>query len=135
MDDRLHPKRPTRSRRARLLALTTLVSGLVAGCGGSSHSQTVATRSGATGPAQATTTTTTTTVATGVAPTPSAPSGAALDCGLDPCYTPHQFRVTYGIQPLLNSGIDGRGETVTVLVPAARPKRRTHRSPSGFGEL
>jgi subtilase family serine protease len=31
---------------------------------------------------------------------------------------PHQFRVAYGIQPLLDSGIDGRGETVTILAPA-----------------
>jgi subtilase family serine protease len=31
------------------------------------------------------------------------------------CYAPDLFRVAYGIQPLLNSGIDGRGETVTVL--------------------
>jgi subtilase family serine protease len=31
------------------------------------------------------------------------------------CYAPDQFRVAYGIQPLLNSGIDGRGETVTIL--------------------
>jgi subtilase family serine protease len=32
--------------------------------------------------------------------------------------TPHLLRVAYGIQPLLDSGIDGRGETVTVLAPA-----------------
>ena len=37
MQDSIHPKRLTRSRRARLLAVATLVSGvLVAGCGGSS---------------------------------------------------------------------------------------------------
>jgi hypothetical protein len=115
MHDRLHPKRLTRLPRARLLALATLMSGvLVAGCGGSSHSPTAATRSGATRPA------TTTTVATGAAPTPAAPSGAALYCGQDPCLSPHQFRVAYGIQPLLDRGIDGRGETVTVLVPVPR---------------
>ena len=33
------------------------------------------------------------------------------------CYAPHQFRVAYGIQPVLDSGIEGRGETVTVLAP------------------
>jgi subtilase family serine protease len=33
------------------------------------------------------------------------------------CYAPHQYRVAYGIQPLLDQGIDGRGETVTVLAP------------------
>ncbi len=31
------------------------------------------------------------------------------------CYTPQQFRVAYGIQPLLDRGIDGRGETVVLL--------------------
>jgi hypothetical protein len=35
------------------------------------------------------------------------------------CYTPRVFRVAYGIQPLLDGGIDGRGETVTVLAPAS----------------
>ena len=38
-----------------------------------------------------------------------------------PCYTPHQLRVAYGIQPLLDRGIDGRGETVTVLALAPSP--------------
>src|SRR5579875_3422307 len=37
------------------------------------------------------------------------------------CYTPQQFRTAYDIQPLLNRGIDGRGETVTVIVYAAGP--------------
>jgi subtilase family serine protease len=53
-------------------------------------------------------------------PSSSAPLGAASDCLLPPassCYAPHQFRVAYGIQSLLDSGIDGRGETVTVLAP------------------
>jgi hypothetical protein len=54
------------------------------------------------------------------AATRSAPSGANSSCLLPPassCYAPRQFRVAYGIQPLLHSGIDGRGETVTVLAP------------------
>ena len=43
------------------------------------------------------------------------------------CYTPQQFRVAYGIQPLLDRGIDGRGETVVLLeqevtTQAAPPK-------------
>jgi subtilase family serine protease len=33
------------------------------------------------------------------------------------CYAPKQFRMAYGIQPLLNRGIDGRGRTVVVLDP------------------
>jgi subtilase family serine protease len=37
------------------------------------------------------------------------------------CYTPQQFRAAYDIQPLLDRGIDGRGETVTVIVFAAGP--------------
>ncbi len=61
---------------------------------------------------------TVTTVATGAAPTVAAPSGAALSCQYgDACLSPQQFRVAYGIQRLLDSGIDGRGETVSVLVP------------------
>ncbi|MGH3236895.1 MAG: S53 family peptidase, partial [Streptosporangiaceae bacterium] len=45
---------------------------------------------------------------------------AASDCLLPPaaCYTPDQFRVAYGVQPLLDKGIDGQGETVTDLVSA-----------------
>jgi subtilase family serine protease len=31
---------------------------------------------------------------------------------LDTCYTPQQLQVAYGIKPLLDRGIDGRGETV-----------------------
>jgi subtilase family serine protease len=31
------------------------------------------------------------------------------------CYAPKQFRVAYGVQPLLNRGIDGRGRTVVLL--------------------
>jgi subtilase family serine protease len=33
------------------------------------------------------------------------------------CYAPKQFRVAYGVQPLVNRGIDGRGRTVVVLEP------------------
>jgi kumamolisin len=87
----------TRSRRARLPVAALFLSGvLVAGCTGSSGH-----------PA--------TTAATG-----SAPSSANSGCLFPPassCYAPHQFRVAYGIQPLLDSGIDGRGVTVTVLEP------------------
>jgi subtilase family serine protease len=35
------------------------------------------------------------------------------------CYTPGQIQVAYGIRPLLDRGIDGRGETV-VLPELAR---------------
>jgi subtilase family serine protease len=41
--------------------------------------------------------------------------GKTGDCdSLTTCYTPHQLRVAYGIQPLLDRGIDGRGETVVL---------------------
>ncbi len=51
--------------------------------------------------------------------TPSPPAGAAADClaSRPPCYAPRQLRVAYGIQPLLDRGITGRG--VTVVLPEA----------------
>ncbi len=97
MRDSIHPARLTRSRRAHLLAVAVLLSVvLAAGCGG--------------GPGSTATT----------VPVGSAPSAAASGCLLHPgsCYAPHLFRVAYGIQPLLDKGIDGRGETVTILAPA-----------------
>ena len=97
MHGSIQPARLTRPRPAHLPAAALLLSGvLVAGCTGSSGH-----------PA--------TTAATGLMP-----SSAVSGCLLPPassCYAPHQFRVAYGIQPLLDSGIDGRGETVTVLAP------------------
>jgi subtilase family serine protease len=50
-------------------------------------------------------------------------SETVTDCLLaDSCYAPHQYRVAYGIQPLLDRGIDGRGETVTVVDPYPSPR-------------
>ena len=51
------------------------------------------------------------------AATPSPPGAVPGDClaSHPPCYAPRQFRVAYGIQPLLDRGIDGRG--VTVVLP------------------
>jgi subtilase family serine protease len=52
------------------------------------------------------------------APATASPSGAAAtDCLAlpSPCYTPQQLRVAYGIQPLLDRGITGRGQTVVLL--------------------
>jgi subtilase family serine protease len=50
------------------------------------------------------------------APTASPPGAVAADClTASRCYAPRQFRVAYGIQPLLDRGIDGRG--VTVVLP------------------
>jgi subtilase family serine protease len=33
---------------------------------------------------------------------------------MNACYTPQQLEVAYGFQPLLQRGIDGRGETVVL---------------------
>jgi subtilase family serine protease len=66
--------------------------------------------------------------------TSSAPSSAGSSCLLPPassCYAPRQFRVAYGIQPVLDSGIDGRGETVTVLAPPPLTNALTEPSPNG----
>jgi hypothetical protein len=41
-------------------------------------------------------------------------AGPVSDCLIlssPTCYTPRQFRTAYGIQPLINRGITGRGET------------------------
>lgn len=100
MRDSIHSARLTRSPRAHLLAVAGLLSALLAaGCAGNPGS-------------------TATTVPTG-----PAPSGAVSGCLLHPgsCYPPHLFRAAYDIQPLLDKGIDGRGETVTVLAPAPSP--------------
>jgi subtilase family serine protease len=61
------------------------------------------------------------------------PTKADASCPVEsidqsPCYSPHQLRVAYGIQPLLDSGIDGRGETVAVV--AIAPSSST---PGGAG--
>ena len=97
----------TRSRRALLPAAALLTGALVAGCTGSSgHPAAQSTAHSSTAH--------------------SAQSSAVSGCWLPPtasCYAPSQFRVAYGIQPLLNSGIDGRGETVTVLEPPELPNQ------------
>ena len=129
MRDGIQPARLTRSRRAHLLAGALLLSGvLVAGCTGSSGSP----GPGSAGPAA----TSGSAAATGPAATVPAgpPTGAVSSCPVTnsdqtPCYSPHQLRVAYGIQPLLDSGIDGRGETVTILAPATSPS--TSQGPAG----
>ena len=96
----IQPARLIRSRRAYQPAAALLSGVLVAGCTGSSgHPATTAA-------------------------TRSARSTAVSGCLLPPassCYGPRQFRVAYGIQPVLGSGIDGRGEIVTDLAPPVPP--------------
>ncbi|HEY1347493.1 MAG TPA: S53 family peptidase [Streptosporangiaceae bacterium] len=50
------------------------------------------------------------------APTPSPPGAVSADClaSRPPCYTPRQLRDAYGIQPLLDRGITGHGQTVVL---------------------
>ncbi|HEY4026044.1 MAG TPA: S53 family peptidase [Candidatus Dormibacteraeota bacterium] len=55
---------------------------------------------------------------------PGGPTCQLVNKSGDPCYTPEQYRVAYGIQALLDRGIDGRGETVTVVAPVAQPGQR-----------
>jgi subtilase family serine protease len=48
-------------------------------------------------------------------PSAGASAGATADCdSVTTCYTPGQIQVAYGIRPLLDRGIDGRGETVVL---------------------
>ncbi len=114
MRDSIHPMRLTRSWRAHLLAVALLLSVvLVAGCTGTSGTTA---RGAATASGEAT------------------PAGVVSDCLLPPasCYSPHVFQVAYGIQPLLNRGIDGRGQTVTVLAaPAVNVPSSAASPPSG----
>jgi len=103
------PARLTRSWRASLLAAALLLSVVsAAGCTGSSA-----------------------TTARG----PAIPADVVSDCLLPPasCDAPHLFQVEYGIQPLLDRGIDGRGETVTVLALATSPGTPSPSAPSPSG--
>ena len=49
--------------------------------------------------------------------------GPPLTCLVPPatCYTPRVFRTAYGITPLLERGIDGRGQTVVMPELAQQP--------------
>jgi subtilase family serine protease len=83
-------------RRAGALAVAAAVAVLAAACGGSSSAPSSASSK--------------------AAASASSPGVAVPDClAASRCYAPRQFRVAYGIQPLLDRGIDGRG--VTVVLP------------------
>jgi subtilase family serine protease len=49
------------------------------------------------------------------------PPGLAVDCLVRAprCYAPLPFRVAYGVQPLVDRGFDGRGQTVVLIETAA----------------
>lgn len=90
--------------RIPLLGVAFLACGVgIAGCTGSSPA--AATR----GPANPS--------------SPSSPANAVSGCLAPPasCYSPREAELAYGIEPLLGQGIDGRGETVTVLAPTMPP--------------
>jgi subtilase family serine protease len=72
-------------------------------------------------------------VASATASAPTSPPGAvAADCLTlsSPCYTPGQLRAAYGIQPLLDRGITGRGQTIVLL---EFPSSATGSPPAGTG--
>jgi subtilase family serine protease len=53
-------------------------------------------------------------------------AAAQADCRQlpsDACFSPQQLRVAYGIQPLLDRGIDGRGQTVVLMEFASQPQQ------------
>jgi len=100
LPDGTHPARLTRSWRAHLFAAALLLGVALAGCTGGSP--------GSAAPTSHATAT---------------PASVSLGC-LEPpatCYAPRVVQVAYGIEPLLAKGIDGSGETVTVLVTAPPP--------------
>jgi subtilase family serine protease len=87
------------------LAIAVAVAVVAAACGGGSSQSSAS--------------------STAAAPTASP---ALADClTASRCNAPSQFRAAYGIQPLLNAGIDGRGQTVVLpefaeTAPASPPK-------------
>ncbi len=54
--------------------------------------------------------------------TPARSTGPADCLTTSRCYAPRQFREAYGIQPLLDHGIDGRGQTVVLVEYTAAPR-------------
>ena len=89
-----------RDRRLRMLALTMSIAGLLAtACGPVQQAAAgAATVSGTARPSSA---------------SPSPSSTGVCGSG-ETCYTPQQLQAAYGVKPLLDRGIDGRGETVVL---------------------
>jgi hypothetical protein len=69
------------------------------------------------------------TAGSATAPATASPSGAVVvNClARSLCYAPRQFRAAYGIQPLLDRGITGRGQTVVLLSFPLRGQDRRRR--------
>jgi subtilase family serine protease len=98
------------ARRAGIVTVTAAVSLLTLACGSAPAAGNVAgttspppSASPHTGPAN------------GTAKPGGPPLVSAADCGsATTCYSPQQLQVAYGVKPLLDRGIDGRGETVVL---------------------
>jgi subtilase family serine protease len=84
-------------RRAGALAAAAAVAVLATACTGSSAPS----------------------AASPTAAAPASPPGLADCLTASRCFAPRQFRVAYGIQPLLDAGTDGRGQTVVLVEYAA----------------
>ena len=89
-----------RDRRLRMLAVTMSMAALLATACGPVH-EAAAGDAAVSGTAQP----------SYVSPSPS--STGVCGSGVT-CYTPQQLQVAYGVKPLLDRGIDGRGETVVL---------------------
>ena len=93
--------RPSTSRPLRIASGMAAIGLLAAACGSASPASNVGGTTGAASPAAA------------QPAGPAGPAASTADCdSLTTCYTPQQLQVAYGIKPLLDRGIDGRGETV-----------------------
>jgi subtilase family serine protease len=83
-----------------LVASAAALSLLVAACGGAPSTPDVAAGS---------------TTSSSVRTAKAAPTGGTAECNsAATCYTPKELEVAYGVQPLIQRGIDGRGETVVL---------------------
>jgi subtilase family serine protease len=92
-------------RRARVMAVVVSVAALLAACGASRSPSPASSNAAA----------------------PATSSGLADCLRASRCYSPRQIRVAYGIQPLLDAGIDGSSQIVVVVefaasAPASPPK-------------
>jgi len=129
----IHPVQLARSRRTRLLALPVLLSAALA-AQYTGNLPAASARSAVTqtsGQAGEDPDTWVTTVPTGPPPSDIVANQCA-GSQAQQCFTPHTWREAYGFQPLLDGGIDGRGETITIVgsVELCQPSG-TSRQPAG----
>ena len=97
-------------RMTAVLAVMAVL--LAAGCTAGSRGGSATATSPSTA---ASTTAASTAAASTAAASPAATAGPAGLCGQGTaCYTPAQLQAAYGVKPLLDRGIDGRGETVVL---------------------